>query len=89
MANTEQVDKGRACDWPVTRRETLPNTVTGKPEETETTGPCGNRKRLYEVSYRMGDLSTKDDICERHLLDAWKKWNVDSAAPICGEGARP
>jgi hypothetical protein len=70
MAEGECQDKRPTCDWPVT--------------QDGQSRPCGSENRVYEVHGRgrYTGMPRKTPVCEKHLSDAWKVWNVDSAQPI-------
>jgi hypothetical protein len=72
--NTEQTDKRPKCDWPVPAE---PN-----PAKNGGTRPCGSEERVYNVKgHGRWGWAKKTPVCEKHLPEAWKKWNVDSAEP--------
>lgn len=63
----EKPDPRPKCDW-VTNK--------GKPSEKE----CGSERELYKVTRKGGWGATRNnDICQDHILDAHKKWSIDSA----------
>jgi hypothetical protein len=70
----ERQDKRPQCDWPV--RE--------KKDGVETVRQCKSEEKIYTVKGR-GKWTGRErntPICEKHILDAWKTWNVDSADPL-------
>jgi hypothetical protein len=68
---SERQDKRPACGYKVQQAD-------GSSKE------CGSEDRVYEVSghSRTWNTPRKTPVCEKHLPDAWKKWNVDSATPV-------
>lgn len=78
MDNIEQNDKRPSCGWPI--EESVPGAPGHK-----VTKPCGSEAEIFKVKGR--GLHTgrprESDVCKKHLSDAWRKWNVDSADPIC------
>ena len=73
---TEQQDKRPVCDWPVAKTNAQGKQIGIK--------PCGSEERVYNVGGRGLWTGRPRDtpICEKHLPEAWKKWNVDSAVPV-------
>jgi len=71
----EKPDKRPKCGWKIT--EKLADGGTTRKE-------CGSEERVFNVSGqgRITGRSRETPICEKHLKDAWKEWNVDSAQPI-------
>lgn len=70
MPNEEKPDKRPKCDFKVTQKD-------GSRQ------PCGSEEKIYDVVGRgpWGNQK-KTPVCGKHLEEAWKKWNVDSAQPI-------
>jgi hypothetical protein len=74
MAESERQDKRPSCAWPVERK------VSGGIERKS----CGSEERVFNVKGHgkyMG-RPRETPICEKHLPEAWKAWNVDSATPL-------
>jgi hypothetical protein len=76
MAETERQDKRPSCAWPVDRKDDA-GKVTGQK-------PCGSEDRVYSVKGNgiYTGRARETPICEKHLPDVWKAWNVDSATPL-------
>lgn len=76
MAQTEQQEKRPACGWPVPKIDESRKQVG--------TRDCGSEERVYNVQGRglWTGRPRATKVCEKHLPDAWKKWNVDSAVPV-------
>jgi hypothetical protein len=75
MAEGERQDKRPSCGWPVIEKLSTGST---------TSHPCGSEDRVFNVKGRgqHTGLPRETPVCEKHLLDAWKSWNVDSADPM-------
>jgi len=75
MAESERQDKRPSCAWPIPQKLDNGGTVNK---------PCGSEERVYNVkgsgSYTGRPRETP--VCQKHLTDAWKTWNVDSAQPL-------
>ena len=70
MANQESVNQRPKCEYKVA-------TPTGRV-------PCGSENQIFDVKGRGRYGGVKDTpVCAKHLPEAWKTWNVDSAQP-CG-----
>ncbi len=76
MAETEREDKRPACGWPVPRTDDQGKRIGTK--------DCGSEDRVYAVKGKgqYTDRPRETPVCEKHLPDAWKAWNVDSADKI-------
>ena len=74
MAETETQAKRPSCAWPV------------KKEGYQYPQPCGSEERVFTVkgSGNHTGRPRQTPICEKHLPEAWKAWNVDSAEPLWG-----
>lgn len=74
MAETERQAKRPACAWPIVE----------KIQSGSLHKRCGSEERVFNVkgqgSY-TGRLR-ETPVCAKHLPDAWKAWNVDSANPL-------
>lgn len=79
--NTENIDKRPKCGWP----------MPGGPDPAKNTGtvPCGSEERVFNVKGRgRWGYPKETPVCEKHLPEAWKRWNVDSAEPSLGGAER-
>jgi hypothetical protein len=76
MAEGERIDKGPSCTWPITMQK------DGK----SSTRHCGSEERLFNVKGRGGYTGRPREtpVCDKHLPEAWKRWKVEEAQPICG-----
>jgi hypothetical protein len=76
MAETERQDKRPACGWPLPRTDDKGKQIGTK--------DCGSEERVYNVMGKGLYTGQKREtpVCEKHLPDAWKKWDVDSAQPV-------
>jgi len=77
MAESERQEKRPSCGWPVPKTDD-----SGKPAGTR---DCGSEERVYSVkgSGKYTGRPRQSNICEKHLLDAWKAWpGVQEALPL-------
>jgi hypothetical protein len=74
MAETEQISKRPACSWPITEQK----------EGKSSTRQCGSEERVFNVKGRGGYTGRPREtpVCDKHLPEAWKKWNVEEAHPV-------
>ena len=74
-ATTERQDKRPSCAWPVKTRNSL---------GSEVEKACGSEERIFNVQGkgRYTGRERQTPVCGKHLQDAWKAWNVDSAQPL-------
>jgi|SRR6516225_8796443 hypothetical protein len=79
MAEGERQDKRPSCGWPIIETNAGGGTSAH---------PCGSEQNVFNVKGRGKYVgrARETPVCEKHLLDAWKSWNVDSAEPLCGSG---
>jgi hypothetical protein len=79
MAEGERIDKRPSCGWPVEQMSDDGKVVGRR--------PCGSEERVFNVKGHGKNIgrSRETPICEKHLPDAWKTWDVDSAEPLCGD----
>jgi hypothetical protein len=75
---SEREDKRPSCGWPITEHS----------QGASSTRQCGSEDRVYSVKGRgrFTDRPRETPICAKHLNEAWKKWNVDSAVPLDTKG---
>jgi hypothetical protein len=76
MAEGERIDKRPSCGWPVLKTDD-----SGKPAGTR---DCGSEDGVYKVAGkgRWTGRPRESNICEKHLPEAIKKWNWDTAVPV-------
>jgi len=72
----ERQDKRPSCAWPIPQKLASGGTTTSK--------PCGSEERVFNVkgSGQYTGRPRETQVCEKHLPDAWKAWNVDTAQPL-------
>jgi hypothetical protein len=75
MAETERQGKRPSCGWPVPRTDDQGKTIGAK--------ACGSEERVYNVKGHGQNTGQPREtpVCEKHLPEAWKAWDVDSAQP--------
>jgi hypothetical protein len=76
MAENEQQDKRPACTWPVTKIDEAGKAIGRR--------DCGSQRRVYNITGKglWTGRARETPVCEKHLPDAWRKWNVDGAVPV-------
>lgn len=77
MAESESTNNRPKCDWQITQKDADGKTSTRK---------CDSEERVFVVKGKglYTGRSRETKVCRRHLEDAMKKWNYDTADPICG-----
>jgi hypothetical protein len=71
MTEIERQEKRPSCGWPVA-------------QQAGGTKPCGSEERIFNVTGKglYTGRTRETPVCEKHLVEAWKQWNVDSANPF-------
>ncbi len=77
MSDTEKPDERPKCIWPIPAPKNADGSGSGK-------APCGSEDRLFNIKGNGGYTGRERNspVCGKHLTDALKKWNYDSAVPL-------
>ena len=79
MGNTENTSNSRQkCVWRVKQFDSKGKAIGGQ--------PCGSEERIFEVKGRGKYIGRprSSPICQKHLPDAIREWDYDTAVPIDG-----
>ena len=77
ISGVESPEKRPSCGYKV--KSTKPNAIPGTME------PCGSEDQIFNVKGqgKYGGGHRETPVCRKHLDDAIRDWNYDSADPIC------